>query len=287
MRDCRVIVDFREAALLSLLPDAESASLPVGDVLVLVDGAPALLLERKSLQDLAASIKDGRWRDQTRRLQEASEGRPGPSGASASASPPPRPRAGVVVEGGLDAGAGGLSASALSNALLSAAVRRGLLVFRSAGVEETAGVVGRACRCLSRPPRPAGEAEIGTLAGSAAGPSAGLPGAARTSRGDRDPRKTCAAMLSVVPGVSPAMALAVMGDSGCLAELVRSLGGLGEAERVNAMSAARHGASRRRVGDAAAGRLNALLFGGSGSGVSDSRQGDSDSRQAGGTPYLL
>ena len=80
-------VDMREHELLSmfqmnlkLVPDASSSkpthalrseSLPVGDVILSSsDGATDyIVFERKSLQDLAASIRDGRYKEQSLRLQ--------------------------------------------------------------------------------------------------------------------------------------------------------------------------------------------------------------------------
>jgi ERCC4-type nuclease len=77
-------VDMREADLLSLfqinlkmVPDSkhthslQSEALPVGDVILSSsDGATDyIVFERKSLADLAASIRDGRYKEQSLRLQ--------------------------------------------------------------------------------------------------------------------------------------------------------------------------------------------------------------------------
>jgi hypothetical protein len=47
----------------------EITNLPLGDVILSVDGKEKWIVERKSLQDLAASIKDGRYEEQSFRLQ--------------------------------------------------------------------------------------------------------------------------------------------------------------------------------------------------------------------------
>ena len=72
----RVRVDRREQALLELFrehaEDYEIESLPVGDVQVDYEhGGRGWLCERKTVLDLAQSIKDGRWRDQRSRMFES------------------------------------------------------------------------------------------------------------------------------------------------------------------------------------------------------------------------
>ena len=43
-------------------------SLPIGDVIISLDGTDKVIIERKTLRDLAASIKDGRYEEQSYRL---------------------------------------------------------------------------------------------------------------------------------------------------------------------------------------------------------------------------
>jgi crossover junction endonuclease MUS81 len=51
----------------------EVEALPLGDILVKTDeGKDVMIVERKSLQDLLASIKDGRYEEQSHRLKNAS-----------------------------------------------------------------------------------------------------------------------------------------------------------------------------------------------------------------------
>ena len=79
-----LVVDVRERALIAELarshPDVPvtTKALDVGDVQVHVDAVaeteqplgPRLVIERKTHSDLAASIKDGRWSEQKRRMLE-------------------------------------------------------------------------------------------------------------------------------------------------------------------------------------------------------------------------
>jgi len=71
-------VDFREAELLQfmmkLLPSyenikIETSNLPLGDIIICdEEGVEKLMIERKTLNDLAASIRDGRYTEQSFRL---------------------------------------------------------------------------------------------------------------------------------------------------------------------------------------------------------------------------
>ena len=69
-----LVVDGRESALLAALADrgvdAERVGLPCGDAVV----GDRVIVERKTLRDMAASIKDGRWHDQLERMRESGLG---------------------------------------------------------------------------------------------------------------------------------------------------------------------------------------------------------------------
>jgi ERCC4-type nuclease len=80
-------IDYRETDLLSKITTLlsikvldgkklenitlQSENLPLGDIIICADnGDEKLILERKTLQDLAASIRDGRYKEQSFRLNE-------------------------------------------------------------------------------------------------------------------------------------------------------------------------------------------------------------------------
>lgn len=191
-----VSVDYREKALIAELPGAMSLALPVGDVLV----GDGILLERKTVPDLASSIKDGRWRDQLARLVE--------SGA----------RAAVVVEGeipagGQEIGLTGVDGDAVRSALAGAFVRDGVPHFRTVCVSDTAALVRAIAYRVARAEGPSSRQSVR------------MP-----KRNDNlgDPREVARLQLAVVPGVSRAVASAVLGDSGSLAEWISRWRGRGD-----------------------------------------------------------
>ena len=59
-----VVVDRREAKLARLLQDAEVRSLDVGDIMCTYDQGGVWIAERKTCDDLANSMRDGRFAEQ-------------------------------------------------------------------------------------------------------------------------------------------------------------------------------------------------------------------------------
>lgn len=75
----KVIIDYREGALFQLCKehidkyniknvDLVMENLPLGDIVISSDDKELVIIERKSLNDLASSIKDGRYNEQSFRL---------------------------------------------------------------------------------------------------------------------------------------------------------------------------------------------------------------------------
>jgi len=73
MGDIHIQVDSRERDLYDLLKTqtdypVSSMSLEIGDIMIINSEKPLLIIERKTLSDLAASNRDGRYREQRARL---------------------------------------------------------------------------------------------------------------------------------------------------------------------------------------------------------------------------
>ena len=69
----QIQIDVREKDLISLSSDNTSyniihKSLPIGDVILTKNDKELIIIERKTVKDLAASIKDGRYKEQSARL---------------------------------------------------------------------------------------------------------------------------------------------------------------------------------------------------------------------------
>ena len=117
-------IDYREKDLINLLECLKPtvASLAVGDITCSYEGNSAWVAERKTADDLARSIIDGRWNDQMSRLMR--------SGYS---------HVFLIVEGDLSCTS--LPHETLLGACLNAELRHGSHLIRSACLEETTLVI--------------------------------------------------------------------------------------------------------------------------------------------------
>jgi len=115
-----LVIDYRERALLSRLT-AETKNLVLGDVCIQKDGQDVLILERKTVADLSASICDGRYQEQSFRLLESNL--------------PPH-RIVYVIEGSLNAEQS-LPKKNLISAMISLWFSKGFSVVQTTSVDDT------------------------------------------------------------------------------------------------------------------------------------------------------
>lgn len=115
-----LVIDYREKALLSRLP-AETKNLILGDVCIQKDGQDVIILERKTVADLSASIIDGRYQEQSFRLLESNL--------------PPH-RIVYLIEGSLDREQS-IQKKGLISAMISLWFTKGFSVVQTSSVDET------------------------------------------------------------------------------------------------------------------------------------------------------
>ena len=223
------LVDNRERELAPLLSPWPVKVLPVGDIWIGLSGEAVgpggLVIERKTTDDLEASILDGRYREQRTRLTAYCQ----QQGA--------RPL--YVIEGLMDRLWGKLSQDTLQKYLNRLMLRYGVAVIHTEGTEGTASL----CRLL------AGQMVEDAGVFVAADPAAVSYSStmAITKKENRDnPRNFAAAALQGCPGVSAAAAEAVLTAFG------GTLAGVWGADEA-ALAAVVVG--KRRLGPAVAGRL--------------------------------
>ena len=122
-------LDTRETELITLLKDMTVKALPVGDIWVGVteDGAMAeggIVIERKSIRDLEASILDGRYREQRGRILAFCE--------ETKTQPM------YILEGQLSSSTGRLQKSALMKFIQRLILHYQIPVIQTASIHETA-----------------------------------------------------------------------------------------------------------------------------------------------------
>ena len=226
-------VDTRERELAPLLSPWPVRVLPVGDIWIGLSGEEVgpggLVIERKTTDDLEASILDGRYREQRTRLTTYCQQR----GA--------RPL--YIIEGIMDRLWGKLSKDTLQKYLTRLALRYGVAVMHTDSTEDTATL----CKLLASQ-----IAEDATVF-KAADPTALAYSStvAVSKRENREnPRNFAAAALQGCPGVSAAAAGAVLDAFG------GTFTGVWAAEEA-ALAAVVVG--KRRLGPTVARRLHAVL----------------------------
>ena len=121
-----LVVDTRERELIKLLPDAKVEQLELGDIIYKIEGEIILIIERKTVKDLKASICDGRGREQKMRLLGTT----------------PVNRILYLIEGNLDKPLddkiSGLPVSTLVGSLINTQLRDNIKVYKTLSIKETA-----------------------------------------------------------------------------------------------------------------------------------------------------
>lgn len=226
-------VDTRERELIPLLSPWPSRTLPVGDIWIGLSGEEigrgGVVIERKTTNDLEASVLDGRYREQRTRLTTYCQQR----GA--------RPL--YVIEGIMDRIWGKLSQETLQKYLNRLALRYGVAVIHTESVDATAALCKTLASQISAEPEVFVAADPAALAYSST--------VSVTKRGNKeDPKNFALCALQGCPGVSAAVADAVLAATG------GTLKGVMDTEEA-AIAAVVVG--KRKVGPAVAKRLFTLL----------------------------
>lgn len=227
------VVDTRERELAPLLSPWPVRTLPVGDIWIGLSGEDVtkggVVAERKTTNDLEASILDGRYREQRTRLTTYCQ----KCGA--------RPL--YIIEGEMDRIWGKLKEETLQKYLNRLTLRYGVAVIHTDSVEKTAAL----CKTLAS--QISAEAEVFVLADPAA--LAYSSTVTVSKRGNKeDPKNFALCALQGCPGVSSAVADAVLGACG------GTLTGVWAAEETTISSVA---VGKRKVGPVVAKRLYGLL----------------------------
>jgi ERCC4-type nuclease len=238
-----------------------TATLHVADFHLVRDGKPVLLIERKTVADLAASISTGRYREQKARLLHTAA----TDGCKVV----------YLVEGPMDgstlflgrgtgaaaAGAGaGTSPEMMRKLLVRATIKDGCFVVNTMSAAETATILTYMAALVHE----FGSAAVTVAAATAAAGESNYPALVRTEKkANMTPPVIQQCMLRVVPGVSDKLAQVLLSRFGGLLGLVEAL----KADRTAAATVEYEVAAgkKRKIGPALGGRIaEALLLSGGG-----------------------
>jgi len=227
------VIDTRERELIPLLTQWPSRLLPVGDIWIGLSGedvkAGGVVIERKTTNDLEASILDGRYREQRTRLTTYCQQR----GA--------RPL--YVIEGIMDRIWGKLTQETLQKYLNRLMLRYGVAVIHTDSIDSTAALCKTLASQISAEEAVFVQADPAALAYSST--------VSVSKRGNKDdPRNFVACALQGCPGISSAAADAILAACG------NTLTGVMGTEEVSLASVT---VGKRKLGPVVAKRLWGLL----------------------------
>jgi ERCC4-type nuclease len=191
----QLVVDCRERALIEHFPTASVKQLVLGDFAIEQDGKEVVIVERKTVADFAASISDGRYREQSERLM---------------AYDIPNHNVIYLIEGSLKYYKHKIPKATLLAAITSLLYGKGFSVVRTESVEDTADFV-RAL--LAKLQKEKGFAE----------PKVGGSSVRKQKRDKITPETIDAIMLSQIPSVSATTAAAILKVYPTVFELITAL----------------------------------------------------------------
>ena len=131
-----ITVDNREKELVKIF--GAGGNLDVGDIIIKDDKERCVYIERKTLSDFAASIKDGRYREQKERLKAVRDSRGGGGEGMVKVL--------YLIEKDINARngmVGGIPYRTLIGAMMKSMFRDGFSVYQSAGINESCKLIER------------------------------------------------------------------------------------------------------------------------------------------------
>jgi len=187
-------IDYREKALLQRIP-VEPKNLTLGDVTIEKDGKELLIIERKTISDLASSICDGRYKEQSFRLSE---------------SPVLNHNILYLIEGSLNDSCS-LSKKVLLSSLISIWYHKGFTIFRTESIDETAEFITTLFEKLQKDDlKPHIESDYTSTV-------------KKQKRDKITPENIDVIMLSQIPGISTTTATALMNEHNTIFQLEKTL----------------------------------------------------------------
>lgn len=240
----QLVIDTREKELINTLKDQltfDIQSLDIGDIRFEKDGEPILIIERKTVGDLRASICDSRHREQKKRLLSTT----------------PRERLMYIVEGSLDfplkAQMGGFPVSTLISSIINTQLRDGIKVYKTGSIKETAQFIIALHSKFNK--------ELANLFApqEGASPEEYCATLKTQKKANMTPHVWLIAQLSLIPQVTEKIAAEILKVYPNLPKLIKGCEEKGEKFVADIKYGLKSG-KERRIGDKISGRIYHFLF---------------------------
>lgn len=230
----KFIVDNRERKIIENLskqiPDKyELQNLQIGDFIFEVDNTPLVIIERKTIQDLASSIKDCRYKEQKMRLlNEKNKG----------------VQIIYLLEGDIDVKTGGIPASTFTSVIINSMVRDGIYTYISKNVETTCNILIKIYKLIESNKTDLLKQQPSTLIEYASCIK-------KNKKENLTPLVCYINQLSQIPGVSTTIATAISEKYPTMLKLINEL----EVEEGDTIKDIKYGNSKRKIGNIVSARI--------------------------------
>ncbi len=193
IRTMKIIIDEREHSLYALFQPGlvTKCVLPLGDVIIQADDneTPLLIIERKTISDLLSSFQDGRYKEQSYRLQHATGLNPN--------------RIIYVIEGAVSSE----NRQLINSTITSLIHYKGFTVRQTASTEDTKNLI---LDIVSKIERNTGLGKTFYATGGSETPQPNYSTTAKKVKRDNVTKENISEfMLSQIPAVSPAAAISI------------------------------------------------------------------------------
>ena len=136
------IVDNRERKIIDnitkIIPNKyQLQNLELGDFVFQIDNIPYIIIERKTVQDLASSIKDGRYKEQKIRLLSEKDKNK-------------NIKIILLIEGNIHTKTGGIPSATFHSVVINSMIRDGIFVLITKNIEETCNTLVKIYKLIEK-----------------------------------------------------------------------------------------------------------------------------------------
>ncbi len=233
-----LIIDNRERKIIKELENKipneyDLQNLDVGDFLYKINDNPYMIIERKTVDDLSSSIKDGRYKEQKIRLINEKN---------------KNIIILLLIEGNIDIKTGGIPKSTLNSVVINSMVRDGIYVYNSKDINDTCNTIIKIKKLIEKNGIQLFKPIINN--------SVDYVSCIKKNKKENMTPKVCYLnQLSQIPGVSTGIAEKIFEKHNTMLDLIREL----EIEEGDTIQEIRYGKSQKKIGTVVAKRIYEYL----------------------------
>jgi crossover junction endonuclease MUS81 len=236
------IIDNRERKIIEniskLIPNKyQLQNLELGDFVFEIDNIPHIIIERKTVQDLASSIKDGRYKEQKIRLLGEREKNK-------------KLKIILLIEGNINTKTGGIPSATFHSVVINSMIRDGIFVLITKNIEETCDTLVKMYKLIEKNKSDFINSEISIPN------SIDYASCLKKNKKENLTPKVCYInQLSQIPGVSTTISSRIVEKHHTMLDLIREL----EIEEGDTIEELKYGSSQRKIGKVVAKRIYEYL----------------------------